>query len=543
MRTFYVHTLGCKVNHYETEQIASLFRSRGLVQVRQPDAADVCLVNTCSVTIQAASKSRQSVRQLLRRLLWSGGGSEEGRGGFSSRQRVIVTGCWATSDSAEVSRIPGVTAVLGHRDHLAARLDELLASWRNEDQTAPVDTRNTRQTAHMLSPPESLGNDGSMMQAGTPVQQHTEDNKAQWEGKVKGNPAEEDDVTGVLHSREGTGAETLPLLDSRQSGQQRAFLKIQDGCDAHCTYCIIPSLRPALWSKPLEEAVGETRRLVEAGHREVVLTGIFLGAYGQCSAVRRRQRTLPGRPLAELIDAICGKVGGLRRLRLSSLEPGDLSDELLGCLRAHGQVVPHFHLPLQSGSDALLRRMNRQYRRDDYLGMVHRLRAAFDRPALTTDVIVGFPGENERRFEETLEVVKEAGFIQIHTFPFSPRPGTAAARWRGELVSGAVVNERIRALRQCALEASIAFREQFVGQTVEVIVELPNAGDRLEGEERFYQHGRCERYFPVHFRASESLAGECVRVRVERVTAQRTYGVLVSEVSGGECGGGRGGLT
>lgn len=203
-----------------------------------------------------------------------------------------------------------------------------------------------------------------------------------------------------------------------------------------------------------------------------------------------------------------------------------MSDELLSCLRGHRQVVPHFHLPLQSGSDAILRRMNRQYTRGEFLEMVGRLREGFDRPALTTDIIVGFPGETDERFEETLEVVEKAGFIHIHAFSFSPRPGTAAARWRQDFVNGPVVNERIEVLQRRAMEYSLAFRKQFVAETVEVIVEQLGPADRL-------QHGRCERYFPVWFESRQMLTGQCVKVRIERVTPQVSFGTVVEKIGTG----------
>jgi threonylcarbamoyladenosine tRNA methylthiotransferase MtaB len=229
---------------------------------------------------------------------------------------------------------------------------------------------------------------------------------------------------------------SLPQLDARQTGHQRAFLKVQDGCDAHCTYCIIPNLRPRLWSRPVDDAVDEARRLVDAGHVELVLTGIFLGAYAQPTALHRRQTPDARRGLGRLIEALCTRVPGLRRLRLSSMEPGDITDDLLAVLRSHEQVVPHFHLPLQSGSDAILRRMNRQYGRDDFLRMVRRLTDAFDRPAITTDIIVGFPGETDDEFAATLDVVDRVRFIHTHAFSYSPRPGTAAARWARDFAAG-----------------------------------------------------------------------------------------------------------
>jgi threonylcarbamoyladenosine tRNA methylthiotransferase MtaB len=212
---------------------------------------------------------------------------------------------------------------------------------------------------------------------------------------------------------------------------------------------------------------------------------------------------------------------------LSSLEPGDLTEDLLAVLRASPQVVPHFHLPLQSGSDRLLRRMNRQYGREDFLEMAGRVKGAFDRPAITTDIIVGFPGEDDEEFERTVEVVGEVGFLHIHAFSYSPRPKTAAARWTKEHVRGPVVNERINRLSALATEYSLEFRQAFVGQTVEVLVERTSGEEREMEALAGYQHGRCERYFAVHFQSDGLPAGTLARVRVDRVTPTRTFGTLV----------------
>jgi threonylcarbamoyladenosine tRNA methylthiotransferase MtaB len=267
--------------------------------------------------------------------------------------------------------------------------------------------------------------------------------------------------------------------------------------------------------------VEEARRLVRAGHVEIVLTGVFLGAYGLNTALRRRRPAAAREPLAELVASLCAGVKGLRRLRLSSLEPGDVTDELLAVLRAHEQVVPHFHLPLQSGSDSLLRRMNRQYGRDDFLRMVDRVRGVYDEPALTTDIIVGFPGETEREFERTVDVVEYAKFIHVHAFPYSVRPGTAAARWKGR-INGQVVGERIALLRERAAVHSLDFRGRFTGRMVEVLVEQ---GHESEGPRR---HGRCERYFDVEFIGADVRPGDFARVRVDQVTAERTLGTCLS---------------
>ena len=401
MRTFSILTLGCKVNQYEGEQIASLLRSRGLVQVSAADArqgADLHILHTCSVTNEAAAQSRQAARRLARLP-------------GDIRPRVVVTGCWATSNSDQAAQLPGVDAVITHDENIAEQLHLLLDQWQGRQPTfsggACPACRRGGFTGH------AAGHAGQ-----APPLNHA-------------------------------SAISLPLLDSHQAGHQRAVMKIQDGCDAMCTYCIIPQLRPRLWSKPLDDAVREAQALVDAGHLEIVLTGIFLSAYGQSTAIRRRQN-ISSLSLAGLINALCTRVRGLVRLRLSSLEPGDLTPELLSVLGGHAQVVPHFHLPLQSGSDAILRRMNRQYRRDDFLQMIDAVRSAFDRPALTTDVIVGFPGETDGDFADTLNVVDRAGFVHIHAFPFSPRPGTTAARWKVDTAALTATPHRLALLQERA---------------------------------------------------------------------------------------------
>ncbi len=472
IRTFSIVTLGCKVNQYESEQLAALLRARGLTEADAAHA-DLRVVNTCSVTGQAGAKSRYEARKAVRLPILAaaacgpvgeeraqGDGLPEGRG------RVILTGCWATSDHAAAARLPGVDAVVTHHENVSRRLNDLLDQWMDAQTQTPT------------APVAAAGR----------------------------SPA--------------PGTNSLPIFGQHQSGRQRAFLKIQDGCDAHCTYCIIPSLRPVLWSKPPGDVLDEARRLVDSGHVEIVLTGIFLGAFGQPTALRRRQAPTGPSPLTELIAGLCMHVPGLKRLRLSSLEPGDLTDDLVAVLKNHCQVVPHFHLPLQSGSDRLLKRMHRQYTRNDYLQMLQRVHASFDSPAITTDIIVGFPGETDAEFQQTLDLAREARFIHIHAFPFSPRVGTAAARWTGQFVQSSVVTERIEILQKFASECSLDYRRPFVGQSVQLLVERAN--DKTPG----LRHGRCERYFDVHFESESVQDGDWVEVTIDRVTPTRTHGSL-----------------
>jgi MiaB/RimO family radical SAM methylthiotransferase len=448
-----------------------------------------------------------------------------------SRSRVLVTGCWATSDQTSAQAIPGVSAVLGHHQNMAMELDRLITAWQLEDARPAKDLRlvpldeppSAYEAKDILTasgpvPMDDEKDNKWMIQAGAPAGLRTTGIKPSAALQVNQNLVESARFSIGLADLPGTTS--LPVLSTHQTGLQRAVLKVQDGCDAHCTYCIIPQLRPRLWSKPIDQAVEEAKALVAAGHCEIVLTGIFLGAYGQATALRRRQGA-SDTSLAHLVEALCTRVTGLRRLRLSSIEPGDLTADLLAVLSSHHQVMPHFHLPLQSGSDLILRRMNRQYSRDDFLRMVERVRKAFDRPALTTDVVVGFPGEDDAEFEQTVDLVKAAGFIHVHAFPYSPRPGTAAARWTDQFVHGPVVGERLHRLQEISLDQSLLFRRQFLDQEVEIVVERERPGDSTEVQGR---HGRCERYFDVWLDESAPLrTGQVARVRITNVTSQRTF--------------------
>jgi MiaB/RimO family radical SAM methylthiotransferase len=548
MKTFAITTLGCRVNHYEGEQLAALLRQRGLTEA-PPNRADLRIVHTCSVTTQAASKSRQAARRATRLTVLHSDPAQMSAGGTNpeaavgaiascslsdtpstppdpfdaakpltttatsaSRPRVVVTGCWATSDPSQAKALPGVDAVLGHHQDVGGELSRLLTQWEAEE--VPSNSATSLHPKH-AGPvvPKPVLNDGWMMQkAGTPAGLITTANEPHPPQEVNGKLERDEDPCDEPHDVWAprslrVGTLTLPQLSDRQATHQRAFLKIQDGCDAHCTYCIIPQLRPTLWSRPINDAVAEATNLTNAGHAELVLTGIFLGAYGHATALRRRQ-TDRGH-LEKLIAALCTTVPNLRRLRLSSIEPGDLTPHLIDVLRSHQQVVPHFHLPLQSGSDHLLRRMNRQYTRDDYLNMVDQLHQCFDRPAITTDIIVAFPGETDAEFHRTLEVVDRVRFVHIHAFSYSPRPKTAAARWTRDAVRGPVVNQRIRILNERAARHSVEFRQQFLHQPVRVLIEQGG------------NHGRCERYFDVHLDQAFPPGTE-VESRVTEVTPTET---------------------
>jgi threonylcarbamoyladenosine tRNA methylthiotransferase MtaB len=310
---------------------------------------------------------------------------------------------------------------------------------------------------------------------------------------------------------------TLPALRNFPE-RQRAFVKVQDGCDAFCSYCIVCYTRPVVQSRPVAEILEECRGLLAAGHKELVLCGVFLGAFGRSTAIRRKWDALDTDPLAELLRAVAA-LPNLWRVRLSSLEPGDLGDELLRLAAETETVAPHFHLPLQSGADTVLRRMNRQYRAAEFLDAARRLHQTLDRPALTTDIIVGYPGETEEQFRQTLAVARDAAFAKIHAFPFSAIEPTAAWKHRHEAPAPDVVRARLERLATLETELAREYRRRFLGDILTGVVEstAPAHGRRI---------AMTDRYLSVTFPASreESLAGSIVRLRITGIDEQGLLG-------------------
>jgi threonylcarbamoyladenosine tRNA methylthiotransferase MtaB len=292
-------------------------------------------------------------------------------------------------------------------------------------------------------------------------------------------------------------------------GQTRAFLKIQDGCDGFCSYCIIPKTRPNITFKPIEKVIEEAQHLVKAGHKEIVLTGIFLGAYGQETVKRKNWPNNENPILADLLKKIV-QVPGLKRIRLSSLEPADVTDRLLNVMKNNLNIMPHLHLSLQSGSEKILKKMNRQYTVKDFLKSIENINLQLDRPAITTDIIVGFPGETIQDFAQSLSVAKLAGFSKIHIFPFSKRAGTAAAKLQDH-IDKKVITERTLKLRELEKQLAGNFRKQFIGEIVQVLIE-----DEVKNS------GRCERYYEISVTSDSHLTkGQIVKCKIndDAVTA------------------------
>ncbi len=316
--------------------------------------------------------------------------------------------------------------------------------------------------------------------------------------------AEQLDSLAMPNTSASDGIETDTFTISRFGDQTRAFLKVQDGCDIGCSYCIIPQLRKEPRDKAIEDAVREATALTEAGYREIVVTGVSVGLYG-------RER---GSSLAELLKHLV-EVPNIGRIRLSSLHPGELTEDLLAVWASSPNLMPHLHLSLQSGSDAVLHAMRRGYTSDEYFDAVERARAALDNPAFTTDVIVGFPGETDTHFEESFEFCKKVGFSQMHVFTYSPRPKTIAAKM-GNQVNGALAMERSERLRELGEQMALDYHRQFLGREIDVLVERVKGGTAT---------GYSQHYIPVEFPSSKDLQGQIVALKVTDANSTGISGI------------------
>jgi threonylcarbamoyladenosine tRNA methylthiotransferase MtaB len=306
-----------------------------------------------------------------------------------------------------------------------------------------------------------------------------------------GTPETQDGATLPLRTKR----EFSPLRISAFQGHARAFIKIQDGCNHACSFCKVVLVRGRSRSRPSGEIVEEARRLGEAGYREVVLAGIQLGAYG--ADLR------PAENLVSVLEAL-NEVPVIERIRLSSIEPTDVTGDLIQAMKRLPKVCPQLHIPLQSGDDEILKRMNRRYGRAFYLNLITRLREAVPDFCLSMDVMAGFPGEEEKHFENTLSLLEATRPIRVHAFPYSRRPGTRAADWAG--LSKALLRERMNKLLKVSNERIREERKRFLGRTLGVLVEKrsPKSG--------FYQ-GHTPHYLKIYFESSEAIVGETVSVR------------------------------
>lgn len=433
-----IYTLGCKVNQTESAAIGEMFKEHGYTITDFNQAADVYVINTCTVTHLGDRKSRQMIRRAAK---------------TNPDALIVVTGCYAQTSPGEILEIPGVDLVVGTSDK--NKIVELVE--KAAEKTTP-------------QPLKAVG-----------------------------------DIFSQHEFKE------MPTVT--ESGKTRAFIKVQEGCNNYCAYCVIPYARGPLRSRRPESIAAEVKKLVENGFKEVVLTGIHTGAYGLDFADGTELSTL----LKKIVD-----IPGLARLRLSSVEPNDITPELIDIAARSKVFCRHLHIPMQSGDDRVLKAMRRRYTTARFAQLIDDICTKIPDIAITTDVIVGFPGETDEMFKNTYRFCQEMAFAAMHVFKYSPRRGTAAADFPNQVPAS---KKEERSSRLIALSEQMAenYAAKFIGQTAEVLAEQQVHGHSGRWE------GLTDTYLRVEFDASGDLHGKFVPVKLIEYRQGRIFGKMLQQ--------------
>lgn len=411
------HTLGCKVNQYETEAMERLFEESGYEVVDENELADIYVINTCTVTNLSDRKSRQFIRKVKK---------------VNDEAIVAVVGCYSQVAPDEVEEIEGVDVVIGTSDR--NRIVELCEKAKVENKKFNI----------------------------------------------------------VRDIKTYKSFEKIEVDDIKS--KTRAYIKVQDGCNQFCSYCIIPYARGPIRSRDVHDIICEAETFAKSGFKELVLTGIHVASYG---------KDLGDMDLGKLIWQI-SKIQGIERIRLSSVEANLITNEFMEILMKTNKVCHHFHLSLQSGSNNILKKMNRKYTREEYKDKVDLIRKYMPDAGITTDIIVGFPGETESDFNETMEFAREIGFSKIHVFKYSPRKGTPAARYK-EQVHGKIKNQRSSLLIDLGETLTEEFNEKFLGKSMDVLYE--------ENVDGFYE-GYTTNYIRMKALSKHDIIGDIVETKI-----------------------------
>jgi threonylcarbamoyladenosine tRNA methylthiotransferase MtaB len=470
---YFVENFGCRATQADGAALERQFEERGLARASTPAQASVVVMNTCTVTAGADQDARAAIRRVRRQ---------------NPEARIVVTGCYAQRAPEEIAALPGVSLVIGnsHKHQLA----EIVGAARNE-----------------TSPDRSFGPAES---AFVPL-------------TVLAAPAESREPEAGSHIFVSdifahTALLAAPVFDAANE-RTRPNLKVQDGCDNRCSFCVIPYVRGQSRSLEIDRILGEVKGLVESGYREVVISGINLGRWGRDLAVssqlsdsgKSRLRTrYDDQGLPNLIRAILSETA-LEKLRISSVEPMDWSDELIALVASSPRIAKHAHAPMQSGSDTVLRRMHRKYRPWHYREKIEKIRTAMPAAAIGADVMVGFPGESDVEFEATRRMIEDLPLTYLHVFTYSARPGTPAAEMNNQ-VPVHLARERNRILRELAAEKKLAFMRGFIGDTVDAIT-LNVIGKDAEGE---FTEALTDNYLKLRLRGRHA-ANRWQRAQIEHV--------------------------
>lgn len=415
-------TLGCRTNQYESQAYTDQLLSMGWSQAQEDESAEICVVNTCTVTESADSSSRHQIRHLAKQ---------------NPNAKILVTGCLAERDPDSLQKIEGVSHVVSNKEK-----ESLLQRVFPEEELPEFSIKN--------------------------FEAHT-----------------------------------------------RAFVKVQDGCNSFCTYCIIPYVRGRSRSRRMEDILAEIRTLISNGYKEIVLTGINIGDFDGAP----QEDETPVR-LAELVRAV-DKIEGIERVRISSIDPDEVDEDLIDAVVNGKHTCHSFHIVLQSGSNVILKRMNRKYTKEIFCSTVERLKEASPEFTFTTDIIVGFPGESEADFQDTLEIMKKVRFTKVHMFPYSERKRTRAALFSGK-VPPAVMQERKREVLTLAEKTAFDLRAQYVGKERKVL---------LESEEKSmpgFFSGHTENFLPVLVEGSDLSSNQIITVKLTENTEQALIGRRLS---------------
>ena len=427
---FSIHTLGCKVNQYESEVISWELKKRGWTPTPPENAPGLCIINTCAVTGKAAMQARQLIRKITRQY---------------PDACIVVTGCYAQTGLGEIEKIKGVHYIVGQSDK--HRLPEII------DTAA----RNHIQSAYE-------------------------------------NPKTH--IADIKNIRE-FHLHDFPIDRNRT----RPVVKVQDGCDAFCTYCIVPYTRGPSRSLPISEVIHHINRLHPAGFLEVILTGIHLGNYGK--------DLTPQTNIYSLLETILTSTS-ISRIRLSSIESNEISEDLILMVKDSARICNHFHLPLQSGDNSILKKMNRPYSREEYRKQVFLIHQHLPDCGIGADVLVGFPGEDDAAFQNTMDLISELPLTYLHVFPFSPRTGTPAASFPNP-VNKALIKERCSILRKIGDQKKLAFYQSLIGKKAFVLLE------EKSNLKKGLMKGFTPHYVPVHVPGDAALENTLKEVTIKEV--------------------------
>ena len=468
MKTVAFITLGCKVNQYETNAMTQQFIEKGYEVVDHTQKADIYIVNTCTVTNMSDRKSRQMLRRVKE---------------LNKEAIVVACGCYAQVAKEELEKIEEINLVLGNNEK--KDIVEYVETYIHHQTLS----ENKEDTLHIKTQSNKIEEDVKASQ-NKEIMANAEKNK------ITKNRVETQ-IEDVMNQKE-----FVEFGDITFTEKTRAVIKIQDGCDRFCSYCIIPYARGRVRSRKPEHILSEIQKIAKEGIKEVVITGIHIASYGKDFKQAYR--------LIDLLEEM-NTIEGIERIRLGSIEPLLITEEFVSRLEKLSKICHQFHLSLQSGCDETLKRMNRRYTTEQFKEITKLLRNTFEDAILTTDIIVGFPGESEEEFEKTYEFLKEIKFYKMHVFKYSPRKGTKAAVMPNQ-IDGNKKEERSRRLIELSNQNEKAYNEQYVGNEVEVL---------FEEEKNGIWQGHTKNYILAHYKTEENMENKLIKLQCKE--AEQEY--------------------